>query len=170
MKRIALSLLACLYASQLTAKVDEQQLKLCAAETNASNRLACYDSLANMLTTEKPKIQNLLNGKWSSFSKESSNGKNKDIHLSIQSETPIQFNGDTIYPLLTVSCKASKTNVSLNWKIYIGRGSIRMQTHFDNQSDRSQIWTISNGGEAIEVSGSDISFAKKMMRHEKSQY
>ena len=153
------------------ATMVEKEVSRCASEQNADQRLACYDELARMLDGRELSTHQSYGGNWSLESEQHPVLNRTDQRLSVRSDKPVQFDGEAveeeIYPVLSISCKASKASVSLNWKMHLGRGSIRMRTHFDDSPHRSEIWSIASDYQTVLVRGSDIAFIKAMERHDK---
>lgn len=161
-KQISACLIGCLLASPVFANPSAQILS-CAADTNADSRLACYDALAETLAdaTDTPSV----NGQWTVTELDAPGDRSRQVRLTLSAAVATELNQSAGDATLILTCKAAKSRVSMDWGLYLGLGSIRMKTYFDGQSNRSRIWTIAEDNQTIELSGSDISFIKQMIKH-----
>lgn len=165
MKRVPLFVLASLLPIYALA-FDQEQVAQCAAEPDAMTRLICYDAIAQSLAGEAITETASIDTYWSLKTRLSPSANRNDFWLSTQSKTHIELEGESVSPTLTIACEAAKINVSIDWGMYLGIGSIRIKTYFDKHSNRSRIWSIADDNQTVLLSGSDISFIKKMMKHQ----
>ena len=166
-KQISACLLGCLLASPVLANPSAQILS-CAADSNADSRLACYDALAETLAKTRADAHTdtqAVNGQWTVTELDAPGDRSRQVRLTLSAAVATELNQSAGDATLILTCKAAKSRVSMDWGLYLGLGSIRMKTYFDGQSNRSRIWTIAEDNQTIELSGSDISFIKQMIKH-----
>lgn len=154
--------------STIAVAETKREIAKCAANSADAARLVCYDSLAKSLGVDKPASQTATgSGQWSVRSETSPIDDSVNVVLSVRSEDSVRSGYDTVRPSLFIRCSENKTNVFLNWNLYLGLDSTRMLVRFDSEEASTDTWTISTSNKAVFVRGSDIDFAKKMMGHEK---
>jgi type VI secretion system protein VasI len=152
-----------------TVSADEnKEIAKCAAKGSDAARLICYDALAQSLGVEKPKTTTSRgSGKWSVRTDQSPIDDSLNVSVSVHSEETVRSGYNIVSPSLFVRCAEKRTNVFLNWGLYLGLDSTRMLTRFDETPATTNTWSISTDNKAVFVRGSDIAFAKKMMNHDK---
>lgn len=164
----AILFIACATASSMALADTKQDIAKCAATSADAARLVCYDAIARRLGVDKPSSTTISgSGKWSIRSDKSPIDDSVNVYLSIQSKEPVRSGYNTVRPSLFIRCSENKTNVFLNWGLYLGLDSTRMLTRFDSENATTETWSISTDNKAVFVRGSDITFAKKMMSHDK---
>lgn len=157
-----------LTTSTIVVAETKREIAKCAANSADAVRLVCYDAIAKSLGVDKPASKTEMgSGKWSVRSETSPIDDSVNVVLSVRSEESVRSEYDTVRPSLFIRCSENKTNVFLNWDLYLGLDSTRMLVRFDSEEANTDTWTISTSNKAVFLRGSDINFAKKMMGHEK---
>ena len=168
MKLKAILVITWATVSSVALADTKQDIAKCAATSSGSARLVCYDAIARKLGVDKPSSTTTTgSGKWAVRSDKSPIDDSVNVYLSVQSEEPVRYGYNTVRPSLFIRCSENKTNVFLNWDLYLGLDSTGMLTRFDSENASTETWSISTDNRAVFVRGSDIAFAKKMMNHNK---
>lgn len=153
-------------AAELNIK---KEIAICAAKESDAERLICYDKLAKKLGIDKSKSKSIKGkGKWQVRKSISPIDDSTNVYLYLNSEEPVKSGYKIVRPSLYIRCKENKTDVYLNWNLYLGLDTTKMLTRFDSEPAYTSTWSISTDTKAVFVRGNnDISFAKKMMEHSK---
>lgn len=159
-----------------TAKTEYQQpdqakLLACQTEINGTKRLACYDQLfPQATTTEAESAQGSApnTGKWQTSVSTSPVDDSKNIILSLESDDYIRSRfGTSVKPTLYLACREKKTEVFIDWDVYLGIRDTSMLYRLDKQKAIEKEWTISTDTKAVFYRGSDISFIKSLTKADK---
>lgn len=151
-----------------TAKAtDREAIAKCAAHKAPAERLVCFDSLAKSIGVDKPLTTvTASKGKWLVQSDKSPINDSTNVFLSLDSEKALRSGYKTVTPTLVIACSEGKTNVYINWDLYLGLQSTTMLTRLDKEKAVTKTWIISTDNKAVFVSGSDVIFAKQLMVHQ----
>lgn len=142
--------------------VNDTQIAACAKETDSTKRLACYDQLAETISSGNGVEQK---GGWSFETIEDRYSGIPTLALWLESKSPVKIEEETVRPVLGVTCKVGRVSVLLNWQFTLGRDSIRMRTYFDNMPHRSAVWSISDDFKTVTPRRGDIQVVKRMIQH-----
>jgi type VI secretion system protein VasI len=146
---------------------EKTEIAKCAANKSDAERLICFDALAKTLGVDQPKTKVTTGiGKWNLQEDKSPIDDTVNVYLSIISNEPVSSGYNTVKPSLFIRCSEGKTNVFLNWGLYLGLDETKMLTRFDKEKAETSSWSISTDNKAIFFQGKDIEFAKKLMQHE----
>lgn len=146
----------------------EEEIGKCAKIKGEALRLICYDELAKMLGVDKPKTTiKEAKGKWHVTEETSPIDDSINVLLSLFANDMVKSGYKTVTPVLFVRCKENETRVVINWSLYLGLEETEMLTRLDSQKARTSKWSLSTDNEAVFFRGSNVDFAKTLMRHEK---
>jgi len=163
-----LIIIGLVFYSSLVAAGTKEDIEKCAAIEGDASRLICYDNLAKSLGVDKPKSKlSTGNGKWKVLEKKSPIDDSTNVYISVESEDSVKSGYKTVRPTLYVRCAENKTNVFIIWDLYLGIEETRMLTRFDQQKATNRTWSISTDNTSVFVRGSDIEFARTLMKHDK---
>ncbi len=163
---IAALALAGVATSQALA-LDQQRILDCAALTGDEERLACYDALAESIASSTDTAEAVAPGSWTLTQAINPETGAMAMRLTTASETQLETESGSVRPELTVHCESGKSRISLDWKLYVGQGSIRMRTDFDAIPHRVAVWSIADDFQTVTSRGSDILLIKRMMRYDR---
>lgn len=156
------------FLSTTAAAGEKQEIAKCAAKKSDAERLICYDALARSLGVDKPKTMNLKGkGAWNIRTERSPIDDSMNVYLSVQSQELVRSGYYTVRPSLQVRCKENKTEIYINWDLYLGLDSTMQLTRFDDLKASEDFWSISTSSKAVFAPGSHIDFLKKTMKHNK---
>ncbi|MBA5229582.1 type VI secretion system-associated protein TagO [Pectobacterium aroidearum] len=143
----------------------------CPDETNGTKRLACYD---RFFTTKFDKSKSTAEsapenkGDWSVNIKISPIDDSQNVFVSLEAnESFTSPYGERVRPTLNVLCREKKTELLINWDVYLGLGETTMLHRLDKQKAVNRKWTISTDTKAVFYSGRDIDFIKSLMSADK---
>ena len=158
-----------LLSTSLNSWADQtKDIAVCASKGTDATRLICYDSLAVKLGVDKPKTKITKGkGKWTVREDRSQIDDSVNFTLSLSSNEKVRSGYNNVQPRLYVRCSENKTNVFLTWDLYLGLQQTDMLTRFDKLKASTSSWSLSTNNKAVFVKGSDIDFAKKLMKHKK---
>lgn len=158
------------------AKTDYQQpdrakLLECQSEINGTKRLACFDKLFPQTTSaETEAVEDSVSnpGKWQTSISTSPVDDSKNIILSLNSNDYIRTPfGESVMPTMYVACREKKTEVFINWDVYLGLEQTSMLYRLDKQKAVEKEWSISTDTKAVFYKGSDIGFIKSLAKADK---
>ena len=160
---LSLSLPA-LSAVELTK--NNEKLTQCQNEINGTKRLACYDTLLppskTVTTTEVTPTSSP--GKWQTSVETSPVDDSKNVILVLPGNESFRSNfGEQTTPSLYVACREKKTEVFMDWDVYLGLNETTMLYRIDKQKAVNRTWTISTDTKAVFYRGKPIDFIKKLM-------
>ncbi len=146
----------------------EEEIGKCAKIKGEALRLICYDELAKMLGVDKPKTTiKEAKGKWRVQEGKSLIDDSINVYLTLVADDSVKSGYNTVTPILFVRCAENKTDVYLAWDLFLGTDETRMLTRFDDEKAEKNTWSISTDHKAAFFRGSDVDFAKTLMKHEK---
>ncbi|MBM7341695.1 type VI secretion system-associated protein TagO [Pantoea coffeiphila] len=152
-----------------TSKADIAE---CRTEVNGTKRLACYDKLFPIGSSDegeesanKPAINT---GKWFTHTTTSPVDDSKNVVLMLESNDTIRTAfGETVTPAIFVTCREKKTELYVNWDVYLGLNETSMLYRLDKQKAVERTWTISTDTKATFYSGKVIDFVKSISKADK---
>ncbi|EPY8411906.1 type VI secretion system-associated protein TagO [Klebsiella aerogenes] len=152
--------------------INKAKLLECRSEINGTKRLACYDELFPQDGTEDvvpSSVEPAPNpGKWLTHITTSPVDDSKNVVLMLPSNDSIRTPyGETVTPTIFVACREKKTEVFINWDVYLGLEETSMLYRFDKQKAVERGWSISTDTKAVFYRGRDIDFVKAMMKADK---
>ncbi|HBR7910670.1 TPA: type VI secretion protein [Klebsiella pneumoniae] len=152
--------------------ISKENLLGCRSEINGTKRLACYDKLFPQDTKEEVAPAAVepdpTPGKWLTHITTSPVDDSKNVVLMLPSNDSIRTPyGETVTPTIFVACREKKTEVFINWDVYLGLEETSMLYRFDKQKAVERRWLISTDTKAVFYSGRDIDFVKAMVKADK---
>ena len=166
MRRYAYVLLIAGFITGAAHASVKEEIAKCAAQNAPAERLSCFDTLAKSLGVDKPETTvKAGKGKWVVRTKKSPIDDSINVMLAVRAEREVRSGYRTATPTLVIRCSEGKTNVYITWSLYLGIGTTEMLTRLDKEAATTDTWDISTDDKAVFVRGSDIGFAKKLMRH-----
>lgn len=140
-------------AAETKADFDKDALLKCQLETKSDARLACYDEVLPPSAAVNDEAT-AGTGKWQVNSKTSPVDDTKNVYLSLSANESIrsQF-GESITPDLYITCREKKTELYINWNVFIGTDETQMLYRLDKQKAKTQIWDISSDNKAVFIVG-----------------
>lgn len=143
----------------------------CQDETNGTKRLACYDrffptTFTKSKVSDQPTPEN--KGSWSVHTKISPIDDSQNVVVSLgANETFASPFGGSVRPELNILCRERKTELYINWDVYLGLDETRMLHRLDKQKAVTRTWSISTDTKAVFYNGRTIDFIKSLMSAEK---
>ncbi|HDK6380009.1 type VI secretion system-associated protein TagO [Klebsiella michiganensis] len=152
--------------------ISKEKFLECRSEINGTKRLACYDKLFPQDTKEEvapAAVEPAPNpGKWLTHITTSPVDDSKNVVLMLPSNDSIKTPyGETVTPTIFVACREKKTEVFINWDVYLGLDETSMLYRLDKQKAVERSWSISTDTKAVFYSGRDIDFVKALMKADK---
>ena len=164
--RLFVSLLLTAFTANLAMALDEQRMLDCADKPDAEQRLACYDALAQSISSSAAGNAPIP-GTWRLNQVVNPETGALTLRLTTAAQNEIDSEAGPARPELSVLCENGKAKIALDWNIYLGQGNIRMRTDFDAIPHRVAVWSIADDFETVTSRGSDILLIKRMMRYDK---
>lgn len=150
---------------------DSAALSQCRSEINGTKRLACYDKLFPQITSgdnESTHTAVANPGKWQTSVTTSPVDDSKNVILSLSSNDYIRTPyGESVTPTIYVACREKKTEVFINWDVYLGLEQTSMLYRLDKQKAVEKNWSISTDTKAVFYRGSDIDFIRALAKADK---
>ncbi len=171
MKKITLTVLGLTLCSTYSfaegsGELNKDTLGQCQSISDGTGRLACYDKLLpqkKVAPDQSDEVKDV--GKWSVSTKTSPVDDSKNVFLVLNANEPIRGTfGGTVTPTLFVTCREKKTEVFLNWDVYLGLDETTMLYRLDKQKAVKRSWSISTDTKAVFYSGKNIDFIKGLMK------
>jgi len=154
--------------SNLVHAGTKEDIAKCAAMESDASRVICFDNLSKSLGVDKPKITvSTGKGKWVVRKEQSLIDDSINVTVAVTAEDIVQSGYNKVLPILIVRCAENKTEVFINWDLYLGMDKTKMLTRFDQEKANTKTWNLSTDNNAVFVKGSYIEFAKKIMKHDK---
>ncbi|HHT5345129.1 TPA: type VI secretion system-associated protein TagO [Raoultella planticola] len=152
--------------------ISKDKVLACRSEINGTKRLACYDKLFPQDVTEEvvsAAVEPVSNpGKWLTHITTSPVDDSKNVVLMLPSNDSIRTPyGETVTPTIFVACREKKTEVFINWDVYLGLEETSMLYRLDKQKAVERSWSISTDTKAVFYSGRDIDFVKALTKADK---
>lgn len=151
---------------------DRTDTLRCQSETNGTKRLACYDEIFPQEITKKSDITEDKpaenTGKWMSHITTSPVDDSKNVLLMLSSNNSVvtQF-GERVTPEIFITCREKKTEVFINWDMYLGLDETSMLYRLDKQKAVERSWSISTDTKAVFYTGRNIDFIRTLMKADK---
>lgn len=170
MNKWILSLCCCatlLPAVAIARNADDQlaALKKCQEESHKDARLACYDKALPPAASSAAEPAPGSIGKWRLASKTSPVDDSKNVYISLNANETIRSPfGESITPSLYILCREKKTEMFLNWDVYLGLNETQMLYRLDKQKAVTHEWGISTDTKAVFYRGKDIDFIKMLAK------
>lgn len=142
--------------------ISKDDLAKCQAEENGTKRLGCYDLLLppNEIQSSEEKSDA---GKWQVSTVESDIDDSTNVFAMLTADLPISSNfGRTSTPVLFITCREKKTELFINWDVYLGLGETSMLHRLDKQKAVTKAWDISGNTKAVFYRGRTIDFIKSL--------
>ncbi|GLW38693.1 hypothetical protein Pcaca04_26290 [Pectobacterium carotovorum subsp. carotovorum] len=143
----------------------------CPDEKNGTKRLACYD---RFFSTKFDKSKAVIEptpedkGNWHVSTKISPIDDSQNVFISLEAnESFVGPFGERVKPTLYVLCREKKTELLINWDVYLGLDETTMLHRLDKQKAVNRTWSISTDTKAVFYSGRAIDFIKSLMSSEK---
>lgn len=144
-----------------------QRLAECAEIEDSADRLDCFDGLAGLnrdsLDTKQP---NETAGGWSQRIRTSPIDDGEVVLLSLAADQEVGVGHRRSRPSLFIRCRGGKTDVYVNWGIYLGLETIPVLGRLDKEKAKSLHWKISTDREAIFYQLNDAKLAKSLHNYD----
>ncbi|MDS0888733.1 type VI secretion system-associated protein TagO [Raoultella ornithinolytica] len=142
--------------------ISKDDLAKCQAEENGTKRLGCYDLLLPPNEIQNPEEKSDA-GKWQVSTVESDIDDSTNVFAMLTADLPISSNfGRTSTPVLFITCREKKTELFINWDVYLGLGETSMLHRLDKQKAVTKVWDISGNTKAVFYRGRTIDFIKSL--------
>ncbi|MDE8896339.1 type VI secretion system-associated protein TagO [Klebsiella pneumoniae] len=142
--------------------ISKDDLAKCQAEENGTKRLGCYDLLLPPNEIQNPEEKSDT-GKWQVSTVESDIDDSTNVFAMLTADLPISSNfGRTSTPVLFITCREKKTELFINWDVYLGLGETSMLHRLDKQKAVTKVWDISGNTKAVFYRGRTIDFIKSL--------
>ena len=142
--------------------ISKDDLAKCQAEENGTKRLGCYDLLLPPNEIQSPEEKSDT-GKWQVSTVESDIDDSTNVFAMLTADLPISSNfGRTSTPVLFITCREKKTELFINWDVYLGLGETSMLHRLDKQKAVTKVWDISGNTKAVFYRGRTIDFIKSL--------
>ncbi|HHB7041937.1 TPA: type VI secretion system-associated protein TagO [Klebsiella pneumoniae] len=142
--------------------ISKDDLAKCQAEENGTKRLGCYDLLLPPNEIQSPEEKSDT-GKWQVSTVESDIDDSTNVFAMLTADLPISSNfGRTSTPVLFITCREKKTELFINWDVYLGLGETSMLHRLDKQKAVTKVWDISGNTKAVFYRGRIIDFIKSL--------
>lgn len=166
MKKILItSILLIMSVSFADTKMD---IATCAAKEADGTRLICYDNLAKKLNVDKPKSKiSVGTGKWTVSENTSPIDDSKTVIMRLIAESSVGSGYKEHLPTMILRCSENKTNAYINIGSFLGSDTIRVLNRLDKNKAITKTWTISTDHKAIFAPGSNVTYIKSLMKHNK---
>jgi type VI secretion system protein VasI len=129
--------------------ISKDDLAKCQAEENGTKRLGCYDLLLPPNEIQRPEEKSDT-GKWQVSTVESDIDDSTNVFAMLTADLPISSNfGRTSTPVLFITCREKKTELFINWDVYLGLGETSMLHRLDKQKAVTKVWDISGNTKAV---------------------
>ncbi|CAA6811184.1 MAG: Type VI secretion system protein VasI [uncultured Sulfurovum sp.] len=146
----------------------KKDIAICVNKNNDAERLICFDNIAKSLKVNEPKKEVIEDkGKWVTTIETSAIDDSQKVTLLLEAETPIQGNYNSSTPALILRCSENRTEAYISWGVYLGIGTTKVLTRLDKSKARTKTWGMSTDNKATFVPGSNTTFIKSLMGHEK---
>ena len=117
---------------------------------------------------EQARRRAIGNGKWRVSSETSPIDDSTNVYLSLPADSTISGRfGETVRPSLWVRCKENRTEVFVTWELYLGIDTTQVLHRLDERRAQTRTWGLSTDHEATFYRGSQVSFARELMSHER---
>ncbi|MBL2629969.1 type VI secretion protein, partial [Klebsiella pneumoniae] len=118
--------------------MSKEKVHECRSELNGTKRLACYDKLfpQDAAEEDEPAVAEATPnpGKWLTHITTSPVDDSKNVVLMLPSNDSIRTPfGETVTPTIFVACREKKTEVFINWDVYLGLEETSMLYRLDKQ-------------------------------------
>uniref|UniRef100_UPI003341D5BE type VI secretion system-associated protein TagO n=1 Tax=Castellaniella defragrans TaxID=75697 RepID=UPI003341D5BE len=166
MKKTAIILCMLASSGAWASSASKDDLAVCAAKSNAVDRLECFDALAEKVgaTVTTTNTTSKSSGKWST-STDTDPMTDESIHFAmLRSSSGTGKYGDAV--VMTVRCKDKKTEMYINWKSYLGRDTISTTYRVGKDKAKTSKWDVSTDHKAAFFPGSPVSLLKAIAEND----
>lgn len=169
MNKIVLSFILILLAITNVYGDAKKDMAVCSIISDDALRLMCFDELSNKLGIAKPIIETSTgNGKWEVRKEQSQIDDSTNVWVSLGAENSVYSSYKVALPKLYIRCNENKTTLFITYgDLFLGSDSIDVLTRFDKKKATTNVWIMSTDHSAIFVRGHNITFIKKLMKHDK---
>lgn len=140
----------------------------CKDESSDGKRLDCYDRFfsptfagAQVKKRDDNSVRDV--GNWQTDIKTSPIDDSKNVIISLNGNesfrTPF---GETTTPTLFIACREKKTELFIDWDVYLGLDETTMLYRLDKQKAVNKSWSISTDTKAVFYRGKTIDFIKNL--------
>lgn len=152
-----------------------EQVAQCQKVIGDAARLGCFDRIVKQGADDKEKTttsdeikEPQSTGKWVSSNEISPIDDSRNEYISLAADNQIYGRfGESPTPGLWISCKEKKTELLINWDIFLSTQNTQVLTRLDSKKAITRTWTMSTNSKATYYSGSTISFIKELMQSQK---
>ncbi|EAQ9981460.1 type VI secretion protein [Salmonella enterica] len=140
----------------------------CRYEAWKEKRLTCYDYFFPPTFTDAQVKKNSDKvsgdvGDWKANITTSPIDDSKNVVISIDGNDSFRDPfGQMTIPTLYVACRENKTELFINWGVYLGLDKTTMIHRIDKQKAVNKVWSISTDTKAVFYDGKVIDFIKKL--------
>lgn len=140
----------------------------CRDEAREGKRLDCYDRFfsptfagAKVKKQDDDSVRGV--GNWQTDIKTSPIDDSKNVVISLNGNDSFRAPfGQTTTPTLYIACREKKTELFINWDVYLGLDETTMIYRIDKQKAVNKVWSISTDTKAVFYSGKAIDFIKSL--------
>ena len=158
-------------ATSARAQNEKVEIAKCAAIAGPTERLTCFDALAKKLGVAAPRVSPAPSsgdtGKWQVSAETSPIDDSKNVYAMLQAQETISSMLGRARPTLILRCKEKKTEVFINWGVYLGLEETSVLTRLDDAKATSSTWGISTDNKATFYRGGHIAFIKQLLGHQR---
>lgn len=154
-------------ATPAPAQGEKDEITRCGAIAGATERLACFDALANRLGVPTPKPPAPAeSGQWNVSTETSPIDNSQNVYLVLEANESIPGLAGRVQPVLVMRCKEGRTEAYINWKVYLGLDTTTVLTRLDGENATRTTWSISTDNKATFHSHADR-FLRQLAGHQK---
>ncbi len=166
MKKTAIILCVLAFTNSWASPVNEVEFARCAAETNAIERLECFDTLAEKAgaTASTTNTTTQGTGKWTTSTRVDPL-TDKSVYMArLEATTGSGRFGDTV--VMFVRCKDNKTEMYIDWKSFLGTRNSRVTHRVGKGKATTSPWGLSTDNQATFYPASPIPLLKGLIENE----
>lgn len=139
----------------------------CREEAWEKKRLSCYDRFFSPTFTnakvDKVHEDSRDVGNWKVDIKTSPIDDSKNVVIFVNGNDSFRSPfGDNITPTLYIACRENKTELFIDWDVYLGLNQTTMIHRIDKQKAINREWSISTNTKAVFYDGNVIDFIRKL--------
>lgn len=166
MKKLAILVVAHLWAINSYAAIDEKEYAKCAVTDGDLSRLECFDNLAQEKNLDGRQAQPTAisgKGKWDVSVDVNPIDDSKTVILALPADSGKSRWGDAIF--LIARCKSNQTDLYIGWNDYLGSKANVLTRMGDNKAATKR-WDMSTTKKAT-FHNKPITFLKEMLQSNK---